>query len=157
MFGEEREADAAGLLEAYLPEAISRELRWSSLKWQPASFIDDRLRGSEPDLLYADRARGRRRTSVAVTTRLRKRWDRLAEAIRRQVPGGGELVNKADEMVEIYGEMREREGRQEGRREGQLATIENLVRTGWRLFPIGSRVGGAASASSLGTAVIDRL
>ena len=29
-------------LQAYLPEAISRELRWSSLKWQPASFIDDR-------------------------------------------------------------------------------------------------------------------
>ncbi len=47
-------------------------------------------------------------------------------------------MNKADEMVEIYGEMREREGRQEGRQEGreegrqegQLATIEKLVRTG---------------------------
>ena len=53
VFGEEREAEAAGLLQAYLPEAISRELRWSSLKWQPASFIDDRLRDSESDLLYA--------------------------------------------------------------------------------------------------------
>ena len=53
VFGENREAEAAGLLQAYLPEAISRELRWSSLKWQPASFIDDRLRDSESDLLYA--------------------------------------------------------------------------------------------------------
>ncbi len=67
---------------------------------------------------------------IATTTRNRERWDRFAEAVRRQVPGGGELVNKADEMVEIYGEMREREGRQEGRQEGQLATIEKLVRTG---------------------------
>ena len=277
VFGEEREAEAAGLLQAYLPEAIGRELRWSSLKWQPASFIDDRLRDSESDLLYAiertaDGApawlyvllehqstpdpwlrlrllkysiriweRDRRRhpdeehlrpivplvwyqgergwrharefselfgegvrdwpgvphyahllidqtgmgpeevrgalygriaqlammaayradwpvlrdlvpllaelaqaagiedvrhivVYIATTTRNRERWDRFAEAVRRQVPGGGELVNKADEMVEIYGEMREREGRQEGHREGhregQLATIEKLVSTG---------------------------
>ena len=34
-------------------------------------------------------------------------------------------MSKADEVVEIYGEMREREGR----RQGQLATIEKLVRT----------------------------
>ena len=39
-------------------------------------------------------------------------------------------MNKAEEMVEIYGEMREREGRQEGRQEGQLATIQQLVRSG---------------------------
>ena len=63
---------------------------------------------------------------IAITTRNRERWERFAEAVRRQVPGGGELVNKADEMVEIYGDMREREGR----REGQLATIEKLVRAG---------------------------
>ena len=63
---------------------------------------------------------------IAITTRNRERWERFAEAVRRQVPGGGELVNKADEMVEIYGEMREREGR----REGQLATIEKLVHAG---------------------------
>ena len=48
VFGENREAEAAGLLQAYLPEAISRELRWSSLKWQPAGFIDDRLRPIAP-------------------------------------------------------------------------------------------------------------
>ena len=53
VFGEEREAEAASLLQAYLPEAISRELRWSSLRWQSVSFVDDRLRGSESDLLYA--------------------------------------------------------------------------------------------------------
>ena len=53
VFGEDKEAEAAGLLQAYLPPAVSRELRWSSLKWQPASFIDDRLRDSESDLLYA--------------------------------------------------------------------------------------------------------
>ena len=53
VFGEEREAEAADLLQAYLPDGISRELRWSSLKWQPGSFIDDRLRDSESDLLYA--------------------------------------------------------------------------------------------------------
>ena len=40
------------MLQAHLPEAIRRELRWSSLKWQSASFIDDRLRDSESDLLY---------------------------------------------------------------------------------------------------------
>ena len=273
VFGEDREAEAAGLLQAYLPEAISGELRWSSLKWQPASFIDDRLRDSESDLLYAiERTAGgasawlyvllehqstpdpwlrlrllkysiriwerdRRRDPdeehlrpivplvlyqgeggwrharefselfaagvrdwpgvpryahllidqtrmgpdevrgalygriaqlammaayrasrsvlrdlvpllaelaqaagiedlrqlvvyIAATTRNREHWDEFADAVRRQVPGGGELVNKAEEMVEIYGEMREREGRQEGRQEGQLATIEKLVRTG---------------------------
>ena len=269
VFGEEREAEAADLLQAYLPDGISRELRWSSLKWQPGSFIDDRLRDSESDLLYAieregdgapawlyvllehqstpdrwlrlrllkysiriwerDRRRepqeGRLRPIVplvwyqgergwrhapefselfakevrewpgvprywhllvdqtrlrpeevrgalhgriaqlammaayresgrvlrdlvpllaalvrvagmedvrqivvylAITTRGPERWRRFAEAVRRQVPGGGDLMNKVDEMVDIYGEMRAREGRQEG----QLATIEKLVRTG---------------------------
>ena len=215
VFGEEGQAEAAGLLQEHLPEAISRELRWSSLKWQSTSFIDERLRDSESDLLYAierkadgapawlyvllehqstpdawlrlrllkysiriwerDRRRhpneeqlrpivplvwyqgergwrhGRERlvpmlaelaqetgiedvrqivVYLAATTRERARWDRFAEAVRRQVPGGGELMNKADEMVEIYGEVREREGRQEGRREGQLGTIEKLVQAG---------------------------
>ena len=51
---------------------------------------------------------------------------KFADAVRRQVPGGAELMNKTEEMIEIYGEMREREGR----REGQLATIEQLLRTG---------------------------
>ena len=41
---------------------------------------------------------------IAATTRNRERWDEFADTVRRQVPGGGELVNKAEEMVEIYGE-----------------------------------------------------
>ena len=55
VFGEEKEPEAASLLQAYLPEVVSRELRWSSLKWQSVSFIDERLRDSELDLLYAIR------------------------------------------------------------------------------------------------------
>ena len=47
------ESEAAGLLRAYLPEAVAGELRWSSLKRQDVSFIDDLLRASEADLLYA--------------------------------------------------------------------------------------------------------
>jgi hypothetical protein len=39
--------EAAGLLRAHLPEAVSRELVWSSLEVQRGSFIDDRLRDSE--------------------------------------------------------------------------------------------------------------
>ena len=55
VFGEDKEAEAASLLQACLPPAVSRELLWSSLKWQSVSFIDDRLRDSESDLLYAIR------------------------------------------------------------------------------------------------------
>ena len=64
---------------------------------------------------------------IATTTREPKRWDRFAEAVRRQVPGGGELMNKTEEMIEIYGGMREREGRQEGELRGKVQTIEGLV------------------------------
>ena len=274
VFGEDKEAEAASLLQACLPPAVSRELLWSSLKWQSVSFIDDRLRDSESDLLYAIRRtadgasawlyvllehqstpdpwlrlrllkysiriweRDRQRhpqeqqlrpivplvlyqggrvwrearefaelfsevvrdwpgvpryahllidqtqagpeelrgellgriaqlammaayraswpvlqrlvpllaelaqaggsedlqrivVYIAATTREPKRWHRFAEAVRRQVPGGGELMNKTEEMIEIYGDMREREGRQEGRQEGELRgkvqTIEGLV------------------------------
>ena len=274
VFGEEQEIEAASLLQAYLPPAVSRELRWSSPTWQSASFIDDRLRDSESDLLYAIRRkadgapawlyvllehqstpdpwlrlrllkysiriweRDRRRypheeqlrpivplvlyqggrvwreacefaelfaeavrdwpgvpryahllidqtqvrpeevrgellgriaqlammaayradwpvleglvpllaelaqaggdeelrrivVYIAATTREPERWYRFAEAVRRQVPGGGELMNKTEEMIEIYGDMRAREARQEGRQEGELRgkvqTIEGLV------------------------------
>ena len=41
---------------------------------------------------------------IAATTRNRERWDEFADAVRRQVPGGAELMNKAEEMVEIHGE-----------------------------------------------------
>ena len=51
MFREETEA--TGLLRAYLPEAVSRELLWSSIEFDAVSFSDDRLRESESDLLYA--------------------------------------------------------------------------------------------------------
>ena len=72
---------------------------------------------------------------IATTTRERERWHRFAEAVRRQVPGGGELMTKTEEMIEIYGDMREREGRQEGRQKGRqegelrgkVQTIERLV------------------------------
>ena len=56
---------------------------------------------------------------IAMTTREPERWQRFAAAVRRQVPGGGELMNKTEEMIEIYGDMREREGRQEGHQEGR--------------------------------------
>ena len=264
VFGEDKETEAANLLQAYLPPALSRELLWSSLKWQSASFIDDRLRDSESDLLYAVRRksdgaaawlyvllehqstpdrwlrlrllkysiriweRDRRRhptdqqlrpivplvlyqggrvwgearefaelfaepvrdwpgvpryahllidqtqvgpeelrgellgriaqlammaayraswpvlqglvplltelaqaggsedlqrivVYIATTMREPKRWHRFAEAVRRQVPGGAELMNKTEEMIEIYGGMREQEGRQEGIQEGRKA------------------------------------
>ena len=64
---------------------------------------------------------------IATTTREPERWHRFAEAVRRQVPGGGELMNKTEEMIEIYGDMREREGRQEGELRGKVRTIEGLV------------------------------
>ena len=159
VFGEDKEPEAASLLQAYLPPAVSGELLWSSLKWQPASFIDDRLRDSESDLLYAIRGKGdgaaawlyvllehqstpdpwlRLRLlkySIRIWERDRRRhpdrWHRFAEAVRSQVPGGGELMNKTEEMIKIYGDTREREGRQEGRQEGELRgkvhTIAGLV------------------------------
>ena len=260
VFGEK--AEAAGLLRAHLPEAVSRELLWSSLQWQSVSFIDERLRDSESDLLYAierkgggapawlyvllehqstpdawlrlrllkysiriwerdrrrhpneeqlrpivplvwyqgergwrhacefselfsadvrqwpgvpryahllidqtkvgpDEIRGELRgriaqlammaayraswpllqrlvallaelgqvggsedlrqivVYIAITTRDPERWHRFADAVRRGVPGGGELMNKTEEMLEIYGEMREQEARQEGHQEGR--------------------------------------
>ena len=268
------ESEAAGLLRAHLPEAVNSDLLWSSLEGQEVSFIDDRLRDSESDLLYAVRRkaddapawlyvllehqstpdpwlrlrllkysiriwerdrkqhpderhlrpivplvlyqgrygwsparefselfvpevrgwpgvpryahllvdqtkvgpdelcgelRGRiaqlalmaayraswpvmRRlvpllaelvqvggtdelrqivVYMAATTREPERWRRFADAVRRHVPGGGELMNKTQEMLEIYGEVVRREGRQEGRQEGvlmtQVSTIERLL------------------------------
>ena len=63
---------------------------------------------------------------MAATTREPERWHRFADAVRRHVPGGAELMNKTQEMLEIYGEVIQQEarqkglltGRQEGRREG---------------------------------------
>jgi len=46
-------AEAAGFLRAYLPESLGRGLAWSTLRLQEGSFVDEALRGSESDLLYA--------------------------------------------------------------------------------------------------------
>ena len=264
------ETEATGLLRAYLSEAVSRELLWSSIEVQAVSFIDDRLRESESDLLYAiqrkaggapvwlyvllehqstpdvwlrlrllkysiriwerDRRRhpkeeqlrlivplvlyqGERgwriacefselfaeelrswpgvpryehllvdqtevgpdelrgelrgriaqlammaayRTSwpllqrlvpllaelgrgggnedvrrivvyIAATTREPERWHRFADAVRQQVPGGAELMNKTLEMLEIYGEVRKQEFRREGELRGKVLTIEGFL------------------------------
>ena len=72
---------------------------------------------------------------AATTTREPQLWHRFADAVRRRVPGGGELMNKTERMWQIYGDVREQEGRlegrQEGRREGELRgkvlTIEALL------------------------------
>ena len=94
VFGENQEAEAAALLQAYLPQTVGREL----------------------------------------TTREPERWHRFAEAVRRQVPGGGKLMNKTQEMLEIYGEVMQQEARQkglqEGRQEGRLGTIEKFRQAG---------------------------
>ena len=58
---------------------------------------------------------------AATTTRQPRRWQRFADAVRRRVPGGGELMNKTERMRQIYGDVREQEGRRRGRREGHRA------------------------------------
>ena len=55
---------------------------------------------------------------AATTTREPQLWHRFADAVRRRVPGGGELMNKTERMWKIYGDVREQEGRLEGRQEG---------------------------------------
>ena len=56
---------------------------------------------------------------AATTTREPQRWHRFADAVRRRVPGGGELMNKTERMWKIYGDVREQEGRQDGHHEGR--------------------------------------
>ena len=46
-------AEAAGLLRVYVPSWLADTLDWSSLTLMPASYVDDELRASESDLLYA--------------------------------------------------------------------------------------------------------
>ena len=45
--------EAAALLRAHLPESLAGDLVWSSLALQDASFVDEQMRDSESDLLYA--------------------------------------------------------------------------------------------------------
>ena len=56
---------------------------------------------------------------AATTTREPQLWHRFEDAVRRRVPGGGELMNKIERMWKIYGDVREQEGRQEGHQEGR--------------------------------------
>lgn len=46
-------AAAVGFLRANLPESVSAGLRWSTLALRNNTFIDDELRDSESDLLFA--------------------------------------------------------------------------------------------------------
>ncbi len=46
-------AEAAGLLRVYVPGWLAETLDWSSLTLMPASYVDDELRASESDLLFA--------------------------------------------------------------------------------------------------------
>ena len=94
----------------------------------------------------------------AVTTRDAEDWRRFATAVRQEVPEiGGEVMNKAEEMLEVSmgylahrarqearrevrKEAREarqearlaglEEGREEGRREGQVEIVENFLQAG---------------------------
>ena len=56
---------------------------------------------------------------TATTVREPERWRRFRDAVSRVVPGGAELMNKTEEMLEIYGEVVQEEARQKGRREGR--------------------------------------
>ena len=80
---------------------------------------------------------------IAVTTRDAEDWRRFATAVRREVPTiGGELMNQAEEMMEVakkYLAHRVRqeglqegrqEGREEGRREVQVEIVENFLEAG---------------------------
>ena len=77
---------------------------------------------------------------IAVTTREREAWRRFAAAVRREVPGGAELMTKTEEMLDVVTRIKEQKarqeglqrGRQEGRQEGELTgqvrTIEGFLR-----------------------------
>ena len=59
---------------------------------------------------------------IAATTREPQRWHRFADAVRRR-----ELMNKTEQMLQIYGDVREQEGRQEGELRGKVLTIEAFL------------------------------
>jgi len=95
---------------------------------------------------------------IAPTMREPEWWHRFAEAVRRRVPGGEELLNNTQEMLEIYGEVMQQEarqkdlqeGRQEGRREGRLGTIEQFRQAGVEWSTI-------EAATGIDEATFDRL
>ncbi|MEY5011071.1 MAG: hypothetical protein RLZZ253_2210 [Verrucomicrobiota bacterium] len=45
-------ANARGLLEAHLPESVTRKILWESLECVPCSFIDPALAATESDLVF---------------------------------------------------------------------------------------------------------
>ena len=64
---------------------------------------------------------------AAATTKAPERWNRFAEAVRRDVPGGEEVMTDTRGMIEAYAEVVEQEALQKGRQEGVLRTIEGLL------------------------------
>ncbi|HEX7669247.1 MAG TPA: Rpn family recombination-promoting nuclease/putative transposase [Polyangiaceae bacterium] len=51
--------NAAAELRTVLPKELSSRLDWASLALSPASFVDERLKGREADLLFSVRCQGR--------------------------------------------------------------------------------------------------
>jgi predicted transposase/invertase (TIGR01784 family) len=49
---------AASELRAVFPPALSARLDWASLQLEPASFVDEELRGRHADLLFSVRCEG---------------------------------------------------------------------------------------------------
>ena len=70
-------AEAAGLLRAHVPSWLADTLNWSSLTLMNDSYVDDDLRASESDLLYAveQRPAGVRRGAAAGSTGTRRRYE----------------------------------------------------------------------------------
>ena len=68
---------------------------------------------------------------LAATTKEPERWNRFADAVRREVPGGGDLMNKTtQEMLEIYGEMKKQEAEQKAQQKvltTQVRIIEGFL------------------------------
>ena len=95
---------------------------------------------------------------IASTMREPERWHRFAEAVRRQVPGGGALMNKTEEMLEIYSDIRARESRQEGLQEGrQEGELRGTVRIIERLVGRGAPWSMIEAATGIDEASFDRL
>ena len=49
---------AASELRAILPSALSKRFDWRTLQLEPASFVDEQLRGRHADLLFSVRCEG---------------------------------------------------------------------------------------------------
>ena len=68
---------------------------------------------------------------IAATTRDAGDWRRFATAVRREVPTiGGELMNQAEEMMEVAMKYLAHRTRQEARQEAQVEIVENFLEAG---------------------------